>query len=54
MASGGSAANTIHGLANELGYEKAGYLGSLLAGSVIEVVGAKFGEDKWKEIREKI
>jgi divalent metal cation (Fe/Co/Zn/Cd) transporter len=39
---------------NNLGFEKAGYIGSLLAGTVIEVMGAKFGEEKWNEIRTKI
>lgn len=48
------ASGFLYGLANNLGFEKAGYLGSLLAGTVIEVVGAKFGEDKWQEIRDKI
>ncbi len=48
------ASGFLYGLANNLGFEKAGSLGSLLAGTVIEVVGAKFGEDKWQEIREKI
>jgi len=48
------ASGFLYGLANNLGFEKAGYIGSLLSGTVIEVVGAKFGEDKWKEIREKV
>ncbi len=48
------ASGFLYGLANNLGFEKAGSLGSLLAGTVIEVVGAKFGADKWQEIREKI
>ena len=48
------ASGFLYGLANNLGFEKAGYIGSLLAATVIEVVGAKFGEDKWQEIREKI
>ncbi|GMT45126.1 MAG: adenosine kinase [bacterium] len=47
------ASGFLYGMANNLGFEKAGYLGSLLAGTVIEVVGAKFGEDKWQEIRKK-
>lgn len=47
------ASGFLYGMANNLGFKKAGSLGSLLAGTVIEVVGAKFGEDKWQEIREK-
>ena len=48
------ASGFLYGLANNLGFEKAGYVGSLLSGTVIEVVGAKFGEEKWKDIREKV
>ena len=48
------ASGFLYGLANDLGFEKAGYVGSLLSGTVIEVVGAKFGEDKWNEIRDKV
>ncbi len=48
------ASGFLYGLANNLGFEKAGYVGSLLSGTVIEVVGAKFGEDKWNEIRDKV
>ncbi len=48
------ASGFLYGLANNLGFEKAGYVGSLLSGTVIEVVGAKFGEEKWNEIRDKV
>ncbi len=48
------ASGFLYGLANDLGFEKAGYVGSLLSGTVIEVVGAKFGEEKWNEIRDKV
>jgi len=48
------ASGFLYGLANNLGFEKAGYIGSLLSGTVVEVWGAKFGEDKWKAIREKV
>lgn len=48
------ASGFLYGWMNNLGFEKAGYIGSLLAGTVIEVMGAKFGEDKWNEIRTKI
>jgi len=48
------ASGFLYGLANGLDFEKAGYIGSLLSGTVIEVVGAKFGEDKWQEILKKV
>jgi sugar/nucleoside kinase (ribokinase family) len=48
------ASGFLYGLANKLGFEKSGYLGSLLSGTVIEVVGAKFGDEKWEEIRKEI
>lgn len=48
------ASGFLYGWINNLGFEKAGYIGSLLAGTVIEVLGAKFGEEKWNEIRTKI
>jgi len=48
------ASGFLYGWINNLGFEKAGYIGSLLAGTVIEVMGAKFGEEKWNEIRRKI
>jgi len=48
------ASGFLYGLTNELGFEKAGSLGSLLAGTVIEVVGAKFGADKWDEIKKEM
>ncbi len=47
------ASGFLYGLANNLGIQKAGSLGSLLSGTVIEVVGAKFDEAKWEEIRAK-
>lgn len=48
------ASGFLYGLVNNLGFEKAGFIGSLLSGTVIEVLGAKFGEDKWDEIRKLI
>ncbi len=48
------ASGFLYGLANDLGFEKAGAIGSLLSGTVVEVLGAKFGEEKWTEIREKV
>ncbi len=48
------ASGFLYGWMNNLGFEKAGFIGSLLAGTVIEVMGAKFGEEKWEEIRDQI
>lgn len=48
------ASGFLYGWMNNLGFEKAGYIGSLLAGTVIEVLGAKFGDEKWEEIKGKI
>lgn len=48
------ASGFIYGLVNNMGFEKAGYIGSLLAGTVIEVIGAKFNEAKWLEISRKL
>lgn len=48
------ASGFLYGLANGLDFEKAGYIGSLLSGTVIEVVGAKFSEEKWEGIRKEI
>jgi sugar/nucleoside kinase (ribokinase family) len=45
------ASGFLYGWMNNLGFEKAGFIGSLLAGTVIEVMGAKFGEDKWNQIK---
>ncbi|MBE0651611.1 MAG: adenosine kinase [Bacteroidales bacterium] len=45
------ASGFLFGWVNNLGFEKAGFIGSLLAGTVIEVMGAKFGEEKWNEIK---
>ncbi len=48
------AAGFLYGLANDLSLDKCGAIGALLAGKVIEVVGAKMKENTWAEIREKI
>lgn len=48
------ASGFLYGWMYHLGFEKAGALGSLLAGTVIEVLGAKFGEEKWDEIRKSL
>lgn len=42
----------LFGLVNNLGLDKAGELGALLSGNVIEVIGAKMDEARWDKIRE--
>jgi hypothetical protein len=37
-----------------LGFEKAGFIGSLLGATVIKELGAKIKSENWKVIREKI
>ncbi|MFP3859421.1 MAG: adenosine kinase [Bacteroidales bacterium] len=44
------AAGFLYGLAKEYNLDKCGEIGSILAGKVIEVVGAKMDEKKWQEI----
>jgi sugar/nucleoside kinase (ribokinase family) len=44
------AAGFLYGLINERPPDQCGFAGSLLAGKVIEVVGAKIRPDDWKEI----
>ncbi len=46
------ASGFLYGYANDLDLEKCGLLGTLLAGNVIEVVGARIDREKWPEIRE--
>lgn len=45
------ASGFLYAYANDLDLEKCGILGSMLAGNVIEVVGAKIKEDKWLVIK---
>lgn len=45
------ASGFLYGYAKNLDLEKCGILGSMLAGNVIEVIGAKIDEDKWPAIR---
>jgi len=45
------ASGFLYAYANDLYLEKCGILGSMLAGNVIEVVGAKIKEDKWLVIK---
>jgi sugar/nucleoside kinase (ribokinase family) len=48
------AAGFLYGVANSLSLEKCGNIGAVLAGNVIEVVGAKMADDTWKKIREQV
>jgi len=48
------AAGFLYGLARGLNLEKCGILGSLLAGKVIEIVGARMNREKFREIRKDI
>jgi len=48
------AAGFLYGLANNLPIEKCGRIGSLLAGRVIEVIGAKMNSETWKLIRKQV
>lgn len=45
------AAGFLFGLINNLGFVNAGYIGSLLASTVIEKIGAKIPADKWAAIK---
>ncbi|MDO5342293.1 MAG: adenosine kinase [Bacteroidia bacterium] len=45
------AAGFLAGLINGLNLEKCGELGSCLAENIIQVIGAKMGEDRWGDIR---
>jgi len=44
------AAGFFYGLMNEYPLEMCGQLGSMLGGKVVEIVGARMGEQEWKEI----
>jgi sugar/nucleoside kinase (ribokinase family) len=48
------ASGFLYGYANDLPLEKCGVIGALLAGNVIEIVGAKIPGIKWKEIRKQV
>jgi sugar/nucleoside kinase (ribokinase family) len=45
------AAGFLYGYSNDLPLDKCGVLGSLLAGHVIEIVGARITNDRWNKIR---
>ncbi len=48
------AAGFIYGLINDVGLEKCGKTGALLAGKVIEVFGSKMTEQTWQQIKKQI
>jgi sugar/nucleoside kinase (ribokinase family) len=48
------AAGFLYGMAIDLSLEKCGIIGSLLAGKVIEIVGARMEKEKFLEIRKEI
>ncbi len=48
------AAGFLYGLVNNLGFKKSGEIGSLLASTVIENIGAKISDDNWNEILKEI
>jgi len=48
------ASGFLYGLTKNFQLEKCGQLGSLLAGNVIEVIGAKMDESRWKTIHAEI
>jgi sugar/nucleoside kinase (ribokinase family) len=45
------ASGFLYGISHGLSLAKAGQIGSLLAGNVIEVMGAKMDESRWKKIK---
>lgn len=47
------ASGFLYGYADGLTFEKCGLLGALLAGHVIEIIGARISDDKWVELRKK-
>ena len=44
----------LYGLINSYPLDKSGYIGAVLAGKVIEGMGAKMDDEKWKEIYEMV
>jgi len=48
------AAGFLYGYSHGFGLDKCGIFGSILAGKVIEVIGARMPEEKWTEARELI
>ncbi len=48
------ASGFLHGIANNKGFEYSGKLGSLLAGTVIQNIGAKISDESWENIHAEI
>ena len=48
------ASGFLYGLIHDLSIDKCGQVGALLAGKVIEIIGAKIPEKTWKDIRKQI
>jgi sugar/nucleoside kinase (ribokinase family) len=48
------ASGFLYGYANDLPLEKCGVLGTLLAGNVIEMIGARIPDNKWPAIRKRV
>jgi sugar/nucleoside kinase (ribokinase family) len=48
------ASGFLFGYLNDMGFEKAGKIGALLAGKVIEGYGAKISSSDWDYIRKRI
>ena len=48
------ASGFLYGLINGLPLDKCGYIGSILSGKVIEMIGPKINDEKWVEAKEMI
>ncbi len=48
------ASGFFYGLANDMPIERCGYIGSIIAAKVIEVLGAKLDDLSWQQIRDRI
>ena len=48
------AAGFLYGYANNYSLDTCGLIGSILGGNVIEVIGSKMTDKRWKRIREKV
>ncbi|MDA3904898.1 MAG: adenosine kinase [Bacteroidales bacterium] len=44
----------LYGIMNELSLDKAGKIGAVLSGNVIEVIGAKMDEKRWLKIKDEV
>jgi sugar/nucleoside kinase (ribokinase family) len=48
------AAGFLYGYSNDMDIEKSGLAGSVLAGHVIEIMGARMDEKKWDAIKKQL